>query len=385
MRGSPTHVLQLVARDLVEDPRALRAAHTARDADLRVTALCMLPRGRHPTPVPGVDVRAVPGGGWSGALRGRSAATPSTRSGAIRELRAVWRLARQLRWAAGVALAGARPDIVHAHDLETLPAGLALAPAALVYDAHELYADWDEHPTRVYQRYCQRLEQLAFRRAFRVVTVSESIAEVLAHRYGGPLPLVVLNVPDAASAPERFNPISGRPRVIYQGVLAENRGLEVLAEAGALVPEVEIFVRGFGPLETRLCAAGHVTVLDPIEPDRMVEGLAGFDIGVVPYLPTSLNNALCLPNKLFEYMAAGLGVVASDLRELRRVVGECDAGELFTPNDAGSLAAALRRLTHAARLPAARENALRAMQGPYSWERQAARLLELYRAAGAVS
>ena len=139
-------------------------------------------------------------------------------------------------------------------------------------------------------------------------------------------------------------------------------------------------IRGLGPLEPELraLAGDRVRFAEPAPPDAMVDGLAGFDIGIVPYQPTSLNNELCLPNKLFEYLTAGLAVAASDLPELGRVVRETGAGRTFDPGDAGSVAEALGELAEPAALAEARRRAHEAATGPYSWGRQRDVLLELY-------
>ena len=96
--------------------------------------------------------------------------------------------------------------------------------------------------------------------------------------------------------------------------------------------------------------------------------------------PVCLNNRFSTPNKLFEYLNAGLAVAASDLPEIRRIVESDDLGALFDPDDPASIAAALRSLTADRQaLAAMRRRALAAAAGPQSWAVDEAVLLDLYR------
>ena len=149
---------------------------------------------------------------------------------------------------------------------------------------------------------------------------------------------------------------------------------------------VVLCLQGDGPLratlegEARLLGvADRVRFLPAVTPDRLVGAMGGYAIGIVPYLPTSLNNYLCTPNKLFEYLMGGLAVVASDLPELRRVVAGEGLGLLYAPGDPTDLARAIRTLlADPARLEVARVAARRAAEGRYNWAAQAVGLRQLY-------
>jgi glycosyltransferase involved in cell wall biosynthesis len=87
------------------------------------------------------------------------------------------------------------------------------------------------------------------------------------------------------------------------------------------------------------------------------------------------NHELALPNKLFHAVRAGVPVVAADLPELRRVVTEHDLGELYTPGDAGSIAAATARLSD--RYPELVAG-VAAARPALSWEHDARVLVDVY-------
>ena len=109
------------------------------------------------------------------------------------------------------------PDVIHAHDLVTLSAaalGAEMTSARLIYDAHELetHTNYDLAPAT--KRWLERYEPVLSRRADRVVTVCDSIADWLASHYGIRRPVVVMNSP--ASGPLLTEPDSGSGlRAIY--------------------------------------------------------------------------------------------------------------------------------------------------------------------------
>ena len=292
-----------------------------------------------------------------------------------------------------------RPDVVVAHDLDTLPVGLVAARRAgarLLYDSHELFVEHESEPPRaqVTRRVQRAVEGPLIRRADRVITVSGSIADELARRYGIARPGVVRNLPawSGSSGP----PVDLRERValdsvtriaIYVGGLAPGRGLEQLAASAAELPGVGIVFLGTGPphfRETLRRIAGEagaterVRVSGPVPAAEVTRWAAGADVGVVPYPNTCLNNYLSLPNKLFEYLAAGLPVVASDFPELRQVVAGHDVGATCDPEDPTDIARAVRDVVGSgARLDELRTAAARAA-AEFSWAREKEVLLRVF-------
>src|SRR5690349_19713297 len=124
----------LTIGDPEHDPRARRVAAAARDA--------------------GVDVRAIGLAAHPTAARARR--VPNGPRGLVRLARTALRTGALVRRARLV-----EADIVHAHDLDTLPAGWLLARrrnARLVYDAHELYTGFDRKPPRLWLAVVRRLE-----------------------------------------------------------------------------------------------------------------------------------------------------------------------------------------------------------------------------------
>ncbi len=100
----------------------------------------------------------------------------------------------------------------------------------------------------------------------------------------------------------------------------------------------------------------------------------------MPIQPSTLNHRLTTPNKLFEAMAAGVAVVASDLPGMATIVRATDCGVLCDPTDATEIAAAIRRILDAPedeRL-AFGHRGLVASHTTFNWETQVGLLLDEY-------
>jgi glycosyltransferase involved in cell wall biosynthesis len=375
-------MLLLTPAELSRDPRARRAAAAARARGFEVVGLCGRISGEEPVPLPGMRVvRVGPMGRASGAWE---LAAGGSEPALKRELRGLYRLGRLLVrtlrfWRAGRTLGGA--DVVHANDLATLPAGWLLARSArLVYDAHELYSDFEPDPPRVYRAVTSALERALARRADAVVTVSDPLAGELVDRLRlRTPPLVVLNAPELVET-EPPRPAEGPLRAIYQGAFGSGRPLGDLVEAARMAPNVHFTIRVVRmPAETVRAEieaqglTGRVDVAEPVPPTELVAGLRGFDVGLIFDRPVTRNSELSAPNKLFEYLMAGLAVAAPRLPGLLDLVD--GVGVTFEPGRPASLAAVLEELAaDRKRLETLRNAARAAAVERFNAERQTAAL-----------
>ena len=138
-----------------------------------------------------------------------------------------------------------------------------------------------------------------------------------------------------------------------------------------------------GPLRHRARELGvedRVFFVPPVEMHDMVDSARGADVGIIPYLPSCLNNRYCTPNKIFEYMMAGMAVATSDLPVMRQIVCGEQVGDVFDPLDPHAIARALDGIVEdPARLQAMKERALEAAARRYNWDREGLKLMEVYR------
>ena len=349
-------LLLLTPAEISRDVRARRAAKSALAHGYEVVAACGRISGEGPAPFEGVRVVRTGRRGRAHRAWGVAATIAPTRGRTLRDIRGLARLARLLPRTAGLVRAArllGPADVVHANDLDTLPAGYLLARAwgaRLVYDAHELYSEFEAPAPPLTRRLTLALERALARRADAVVTVSDGIAAELVERLRlGARPFVVVNAPPRDERPlHRFD--GGPLRAVYQGRLGPGRPLDDLL-AAAETEGVELALRiplaDPGALRRSVVARGldgRVTVLEPVPPEHVLDALSDFEVGILFDRPQSRNSELSFPNKLFEYLMAGLAVVAPRLESLGPLLEEERVGVTFEPGRPGALAAALGRL-----------------------------------------
>jgi glycosyltransferase involved in cell wall biosynthesis len=345
-------LLLVTPAELTRDPRARRAAASAQALGFGVVGLSGQISGEEPVPLQDVVVVRAGQQGRTNE-QWKTGAGERQDSAAVRELRGAYRLLRLAARTASLVRAGrtlGRVDVVHANDLDTLPAAYLLARESgsrLVYDAHELYSEFDPDPPRLARAVLDKLERTLARRADAVVTVSDPIAEELRGRFGVE-PLVVLNAPDLDDGEPTEIPDPPPLRAIYQGAFGTGRPLEDLLDAIRLAPNVHLTLRVSrstrDALERELPddVRERIAVEEPVPPQDVVDALRAHHVGVVFDRPLTRNAELSSPNKLFEYLMAGLAVVAPRLRGFESVLD--DAALLYEPGSSAAMASELERL-----------------------------------------
>jgi glycosyltransferase involved in cell wall biosynthesis len=291
-------------------------------------------------------------------------------------------------------------DLYHGMAFMGIPVALDLGRrhrAKVVYDARDIYLE-ARNLARIrgpMRGLLARQEQGWAHAADRVMTVNQAYAEVMAERLRVPLPVIVMNCSYRFDPPvpreRRFHDALGldpQTRVVlYHGGLFPDRGIEQLIDAIRDVPSAVLVLMGYGVLESDLreraadsASEGRIGLLPAVPPDELLAWVACADVVAMPIQPSTLNHRLTTPNKLFEAMAAGVPVVASDLPGMATIVRATRCGLLCDPADPAAIATALRAILDAPeeeRLAYGRRG-LEASHTEYSWERQAEILLAEY-------
>jgi alpha-maltose-1-phosphate synthase len=360
----PTHVdrsrklvVMMVISSLRIDPRVERAARSAASAGYEVVVICP-------------DISSPPLAeaplDWGPGIRFDILSWEA----ASCVMQAPWLACDQLHRA---ALAYS-PLVIHSHDLTTTLAGLSAARitgAFAVCDFHEWYSEnvswdaaastWTPHPAPK-RSWFRSVERLALWNSDAVITVCDSIAhELSAMAFPARRDVdVIRNIPPLTRSGKQYPSLKAelglKPDdflLLWQGGTGPSRMLEPIIEALVELPEVtfvirgpslEVFGDGYRSLADRLGVGSQLVLMPPVLSADVVDAAYGADAGIWTLPNLSKNFYYALPNKIFEYMAAGLPVLAADFPEARKMVGDNGIGLCFDPYDPSSIAACIRRL-----------------------------------------
>jgi glycosyltransferase involved in cell wall biosynthesis len=305
----------------------------------------------------------------------------------IRFTRTTWQVYQAARKEAG--------DLYHFHDPELLPVGwlLSIQGKKVIYDVHEdvpkdiLTKHWIPGWMRKGISWLiDRIETFVVHRLAGVVTATPAIAR----RFPAHKTVVVQNFPildelygknEVEIRQERVN------KIVYIGGLTSNRGVYQMLEAVSKLPPA---------LHARLVWGGkfspaglaeklkHFEAWDKVEflgwiPREQLRGLLQeVKIGLVLFHPDP-NHLEAQPNKLFEFMSAGLPVVASDFPLWREIVEGAGCGLLVDPLDIQAIAEAIQwLLEHPEEAEAMGKRGRQAVESHYNWETESEKLLHFY-------
>lgn len=293
-----------------------------------------------------------------------------------------------------------KPHIVHAHDLHGLVIGWFIAfcsGAHLVYDSHEYWQDsaYTRKLPRWMQKILPAIEGFCARRCDAVISVSDSIVDLMHERLRLPhRPTLLRNIPKLQQdRPElalrrRLNISQDTLVLLYQGALTRARGLFLLIEAFAeLKPaNTALVFLGNGADVDRL----HETIaarqlqdsvfhLPAVPPEILFSYTADADIGVSPIQATNLSYEYSLPNKIFEFIHAGLAIFASDLTEISFLIHNYNIGQTFKRDDRQDLVFKLRLLLENPALIDIYKNNSRQAAHILNWDTEQEALLHLYK------
>ena len=311
----------------------------------------------------------------------------------------------------GERLAGEHFDVIHCHDHLMLRVGAEVKrrrkDVCLVYDSHELLHGWplnlDQGTTWVVRIKSQMARRLAIKREARearladfIITVNDSLADDLkTHFARRERPVVLRNAPRLVPLPlrsqrlrESFSiPSDQRILVFVQGRLhTRTLNLErVLDEFGRRRDVALVFISG-QPLagngvlayaRQRGCSNAHFH--EAIPPADVIPTLASADVGLVPtWNRRDLSYWYALDNKVFDYVAAGLPLLATAQPEYKRVVEGYGVGVCVNPDEPDAYVRGFDAVV--AGEPRFREAVLRARER-LCWEEEEPHLLELYQEA----
>ncbi len=238
----------------------------------------------------------------------------------------------------------------------------------------------------------QRLHLWAVRRVDRIVVISTALRRWYLDRGLPPArvlvahdaaPAAAFDLEPRATARQALDIPPDAPLVCYVGHLYAWKGVDTLVAAAAKLPEtVQVAIVGGVPPDLDRVRHGaramaNVRVTGHLAPDEARRYLAAADVAVIPFSgATIIAREHTSPLKMFEYMAAGVPIVASDLPSLREVLRHEHNALLVPPDDNAALAAAIERLLSDHELAARLARTARNEVADCTWNRRAARIVD---------
>ncbi len=278
-----------------------------------------------------------------------------------------------------------KADILLANDLDTLPANYLISKIKrnkLVFDSHEYFPETPE----VYQRRFVRsfwllIEKLMIKGCDQYYTVSGKLADIYRQKYGINFS-IIRNLP--VSQPENIN-VRKTKTIIYQGSVNVGRGLELMLQALKLLPDGNLIVAGDGPelkklkeMALALQISERVLFAGNLMPEQLRELTKTASAGISIEEAMGMSYLVALPNKLFDYIQAGVPVITSNLPEMAAVVNQYEVGMILEERTPENLASVLHTMLHNEDKRLLWKEKIKIARQELCWENEEIKLKELF-------
>ncbi|MDR1974274.1 MAG: glycosyltransferase [Bacteroidales bacterium] len=295
-----------------------------------------------------------------------------------------------------------KADLFLSNDTDTLPANYYAAKIRrkpLVFDAHEMFPEVPELADRPFvKNIWTKIENRIFPHLKNSYTVCKSISDEYYKRYGIKME-VVRNIPIRASVVEHPSVIehpsvtepsavectqtsiveqirnqksSGKKIIIYQGAVNIGRGIEKIIDTMSLLPDFIFYIVGDGDilqsLKEKVADNTQIVFTGSVPADELRFITKEADVGVNILEKKGLNYYYSLPNRIFDYMSAGIPVISTDFPEIRNIVEKYNTGILITHYEPEYLASVIKQTSYDKPLVKCDE---------FSWEKESEKIIEM--------
>ena len=286
------------------------------------------------------------------------------------------------QWSLAGRIADYRPDLIFVHDPELLPFAnwLKRRGYGVVYDAHEdlplqllskpWLPSWSRMPAAM-------VTLLAQKPLMAGLDGRLAATEPVAASLGCPA-TVVRNFPDLSRFPKPTSPAKREKAFAYVGAISEIRGLREMMDLLQRFPDYRLVLVGRWESEAlRTWAQEHpawsrVDATGPLPHHEAIETVANARLGLC-LLHSRPNYLEALPTKLFEYMALGIPVLASNFPLWREIVEDAGCGAVADPSKPEDVFKSAQAVLQA---EGQTERGARAVRAHYSWQSESKRLLD---------
>lgn len=288
-----------------------------------------------------------------------------------------------------------RADLLLSNDLDTiLPTFFisSLKRIKMIYDSHEYFTETPELVGRPrVQRVWKRIEEFVVPKLDEMITVCDSIAELFREKYGVKVH-VIRNIPMRKALPAKVDkktlglPLDKHILVLQGSGINIQRGAEELVESMRYLDDCFLMIIGGGDvlpmlkeMVVELGLGERVLFLPRMPYANMMAYTQHAELGFCLDKDTNLNYRFSLPNKLFDFIQAGVPVVASHLTEIERIIRQYDLGLFVENHDPETIASVVRDgLSDADRIKRWKEN-LAVAACDLCWENEEKVLLSVYK------
>lgn len=287
-----------------------------------------------------------------------------------------------------------KSDLLISNDLDTLlPNYLVsrLKKTPVIYDTHEYFTGVPELVNRPFvRRFWKRIEKWIFPKLDNIITVNNSIASLYTKEYNVNIK-VVRNIPPKPDSPENMSRKElglpeKKPIILLQGAgINVQRGAEEAIEAMQFIDNALFLIIGSGDvidilhnLVKELNLNEKVLFLPKQPFDHLIHYTKCADIGVTIDKDTNINYRYSLPNKLFDYINAGIPVLASSLVEIKHIVEKYDIGILIESHDPEHIAMKIKYMLENKKRRAQWKKNLKKASLELNWNTEEKILLEIF-------
>ena len=290
-----------------------------------------------------------------------------------------------------------KADVLVSNDLDTLLPNYLISKlktSNLVYDTHELFCEVPElqaNPTK--KKIWKRIETRIFPKLKHVFTVNDSIAKIYKDEYKVEVK-VIRNVPLLANqtnvvkaSKQELGIPNDKKVIVLQGAgINMDRGAEEAVQAMQYVNDTILLIIGTGDvisvlkqMVTGLRLDSKVKFVGKVPLEKLMQYTQHADIGLTLDKDTNINYRYSLPNKLFDYIHAGVPVLASDLVEVKKIIQQYKIGDCIENHTPQHIADKLNSmLNDEVRLQIWKKNAkIAAIQ--LNWDNEELKLVEIYK------
>tara|TARA_B100000242_G_C43055252_1_gene493700 strand:- start:9100 stop:10221 length:1122 start_codon:yes stop_codon:yes gene_type:complete len=279
---------------------------------------------------------------------------------------------------------------LNVHSLSVFPISIIISKlkrARLIYEPHELETE-TSRLKNFEKKILKFLEKKLIHHADVIYTVGEDITNFYKNEYSLKDVKTILNVPRYLKARERNNILKEKLKIpdenilfIYQGLLSEARGIKTLINCFKKIDDSKhIVFMGFGPLENEIIDAAKENINIHFFPPVTEKDILGYsssaDVGICYLTDLCLSYKLSLPNKIFEYLHAGIPVLINEEQLSAKKLIEKESCGFILSNNPTIMRNQINDIT---RNQISKElKNLPAILEKYNWEKQEANLLKIY-------